>query len=183
MAETESLHVHVFSSAVDVSPSNVVAEVGSFGDRGVRFVGQFVGSFQVYAHLEVPTLGDAQQLVDDLWPSGLRTQMSTEVAVGLFGPKRGSPNFCALVRLRPDADPFAVLDNLDAKFGPLRDPDSYGYGAAVVTGRGYDILVDLGRPTMELLVDAVLNDLRAVEGIGRTDTSWADLRKNAIRNY
>jgi hypothetical protein len=180
MADSE--HVHVFSHAVGDSPSNVVAAVAELENTGVRFIGQFIGSFQVYAHFEVPSLADAQQLVDDLWPAGLRTEMSTEVKVGILGPKRASPEFCALVRVTPDVDPGSLLDALDEKFGRLGDPD-YHYGAAVVTGRGYDLLVDLGRPSFDLLKSAVLEDLRTVDGIGRTDTSWADLSKNSFRNY
>jgi hypothetical protein len=173
-------HFHVFSHAEDRRPSEVVAAVAELG-KGVHFVGQFIGSFQVYAHLKVPELADAQQLVDDLWPQGLRTETSFEVRPStIMGPKRRSPDFCALVRVRPKDDPFTVLDRLDEHFGPLFDEDTFWYGAAVVSGR-FDLLVDLGRPSLDELVETVRTDLRGVPGIGKTETSWADLRKNSIR--
>lgn len=183
MPNDDLLHMHTFSHSTARPPGEVVMGVGALGDRGVRFAARFLGSFQVYTHSAFQTLADAQDLLDELWSLGLRTEQSTEVRVSrIMGPKRGSPDFCALIRIRPEVDPFTLLDRLDDYFGPLVDPDAYWYGAAVVTGRGYDLLVDLGRPSFEELFRAVLEDLRNVEGIGRTDTSWADLRKNAIRN-
>jgi hypothetical protein len=123
------------------------------------------------------------QLANALWPEGVRTERSSEVGISrVRGPKRASPRFNALIRIRPEGDPFTLLESLDDEFEPRFDPDSYWYGAAVVTGRGYDVLVDLGRPSLEELTAAVLEDLRNVSGIGRTDTSWADLSVNSFRN-
>jgi hypothetical protein len=73
-------------------------------------------------------------------------------------------------------DPFGLLDALDAQFGHLDE----AYGAAVVTSRDFDVLVDLGADTIEDVIDLV-RQLREVPGIGRTSTSLADLTENAIR--
>jgi hypothetical protein len=181
--EVDSVHVHVFSHANDRSPADVLNSLRSLDASALKFASTFVGSFQVYAHTEFPTIGHAQAGFSELlWPQGVRTELSTEVAISqISAPKRNSPDFCALVRVRPQGNPFEFLNTLDDHFGELFDPDSYWYGAAVVTGRGYDLLVDLGRPSFEELMDAVANDLRAVPGLGRTDTSWADLSVNSIR--
>jgi hypothetical protein len=181
----EAVHVHVFSQAVDRPPGQVIESIRKVAHQNVRFIGQFIGSFQVYAHIQVDSLASAQRLASDvLWGEGLRSESSTEVRESrIMAPKRASPDFCALIRIRPDIDPFSMLDRLDDHFERLVDPETYWYGAAVVTGRGYDLLVDLGRPSFEELFEAVVRDLRAVDGIGRTDTSWADLSVNSFRNY
>jgi hypothetical protein len=181
------LHVHVFSHAEDRRPGEVVDAVAERAELGVEFVGQYLGSFQVYAHLQVPradtALGDVQGIVDDLWSQGLRTEVAFEVQTSqIMGPKRRSPDFSALVRVRPDDDPFTVLERLDEHFEPLFDEDAFWYGAAVVTGR-YDLLVDLGRPSFAELTKAIRGHLRKIPGIGRTDTSLADLRKKSFRRH
>jgi hypothetical protein len=174
------LHVHVFSHAASFSPSETAERVSSTPE--VAFVGQFLGAFQVYAHLKVDDLQQAMQVVDDMWSRGLRTESSLELKVSAVrGPKRASPAFCALVRIRPQADPFVLLDRLDEYFAPRDDLKTFSYGAAVVSGR-YDLLVDLGSETLEELERTVREDLQGVEGVGKTETSWADLRKNAFRN-
>jgi hypothetical protein len=176
------IHLHLFSHATDRPPEGIVAAIQELDSPHVLYGSQYVGSFQAYTHVTVDTLADSMRLANALWPKGLRTEMSSEVKIsGIRGPKRASPRFNALIRIRPDGNPLAFLDELDRVLGPNFDPETYWYGAAVVTGRGYDVLVDLGRPTLEELVDAVLNDLREVEGIGRTDTSWADLDVNSFR--
>jgi len=175
-------HFHVFTHAADHPPEDIVMAVQELNNPRVTYASQYVGSFQVYSHVAVESLADAMGLANALWPKGIRTETSSEVKIsGILGPKRASPEFNALIRVRPDGNPFDLLDALDATFAELVDPPSYHYGAAVVTGRGYDLLVDLGRPSLEELVSSVLDDLRSVDGLGRTDTSWADLSVNAFR--
>lgn len=175
-------HIHGFTHAADRSPEEIVAAVQALDDPRVTYGSQYIGSFQVYTHWAVDELADAMQLANALWPKGIHTETSSEVKIsGILGPKRASPGFNALIRVRPDVNPLEFLDTLDATFSELVDPPDYRYGAAVVTGRGYDVLVDLGRPTLDELVASVLDDLRGVEGIGKTDTAWADLRENAFR--
>jgi hypothetical protein len=181
--EDDKIHLHVFSHATDRSPGDLVASVNELGDARVIFASQYVGSFQVYAHARVDSTEDAMSLSNALWPAGVHTTISSEVALSqIQAPKRHSPQFSALVRVRPAGNPFDLLTALDERFEHLFDPDGgYWYGAAVVTGRGYDVLVDLGRDTLEDLVTSVLVDLREVDGLGRTDTSWSDLGVNSFR--
>jgi hypothetical protein len=181
MSQQEPQHVHVFSHADDRSPASIVGALAEANDPRIAFASRFIGSFQVYAHLEVPSLADAHDLAESLWSNGIRTEMSLEILAALRGPKRGSPAHCALIRCRPKDDPFDVLTRIEERFEPLFDPEEYTWGAAVVTGRGYDLLVDLGRPTYEQLRETILQELRKVQGIGKTDTSFADLRDNAFR--
>jgi hypothetical protein len=147
---------------------------------GVEFVGQFVGAFTVFARVVAEELAQLQErIAGPYFEAGLHSAWS----INLTGdrdmvPKRGSPDICALVRARTTEDPFVVIENLDARFG--RFGTEGGYGAAVVTGAGYDLLVDLGAETLEQVVERVVT-LRTVQGIGRTSTSLADLRDNALR--
>ncbi len=184
MAQAEKpIQAHLFSHGEPGRrPSDVVSDAAKLLGRGVTFAGRFVGSFSVYAHVEADALKDLQDLIDGpLWDAGFRSDWSLEVQRSqIMGPKRGSPDHCALVRVRPEGDPFDLLGRLDDHFGPLYDGDTYWYGAAVVSGRGYDLLVDLGRPTWDQLRAAVLEDLRGVAGIAGTDTSVAYLPGNAV---
>jgi hypothetical protein len=185
-SESKPFVVHVFSHAVSTeagaSLRDVVQAVGRYSPDPVKFTAHFVGSFVLYTRLETATLGDAQDFIaGPLWEAGVRSQASTEIKVSsILGPKRGSPPYCALVRVRAAGDPLELLDALDDAFQG-KDPDTYGYGAAVVSGRGFDLLVDLGRPSFEELTQAIIQDLRTVEGIAGTDSSFAYLPGNAIR--
>jgi hypothetical protein len=154
---------------------------------GVRFVAQFTGSFLVFAAAEHASLGDAQTAIGDAYVNaGLRSEWSQLVVPSrVEAPKRGSPDFCALVRARARDDPETVLGRIDDAFEERHNADpshtSFSYGAGVVTGRDYDLLIDLGTDTLHELFRTVKDDLRSVSGLGRTSTATADLRDNAVR--
>jgi hypothetical protein len=143
------------------------------------FVGQFVGSYAAFARLEVSSFEELQGLIaGDLWEAGVRSEWSTNVASSRLAlPKRGSPDYCALVRIRTQ-NPFSLLESLDNKFEELIG-DDYWYGAAVVNGK-YDLLVDLGRPSFEELKSALVDDLRGVDGVASSEASFAYLPGNAL---
>jgi hypothetical protein len=143
----------------------------------VRFVGQFVGSFTLFGRVVADDMGELQRrIAGEYWDAGIHSDWSLNLTGSrLAAPKRASPDICALVCARATADPFAVIETLDGRFG------GSAYGAAVVTARDFDLLVDLGADSLEEVVDRVL-DLRHVEGIGRTSTAIADLADNAIRS-
>ncbi len=145
---------------------------------GVQFVAQFVGHFSLFARVTAASLGELQERIDGVYrDAGVHSDWSLNLTAGAAaGPKRGSPQFCALVCARATKDPFEVRAALDAGF--LND----GEGAGVINAEDFDLLVDLGADTMDELVQRV-KDLRAVPGIGRTATSFADLlaNDNAVR--
>jgi len=176
--------LHIFSPTIEPGKSirQVVESVGANGDQ-VKFVAHFIGSFLVYTRVETPSLEDAQAFIaGPLWDAGVRSQTSTELKVSsIRGPKRASPPYCALVRVRAAGSPFELLDALDATFKDKFEENTYWYGAAVVSGRGFDVLVDLGRPSFEELWKAIVEDLLTVGGIADTDSSFAYLPGNAIR--
>ena len=182
-AEGPIVH-HVFSQTIEAGRSirQVVESVGAIRDQ-VKFVAHFIGSFAVYTRMESRSLEDAQTFIaGPLWDAGVHSETSTELKVSsIRGPKRASPPYCALVRVRAAGSPFALLDALDEAFKDKFDENTYWYGAAVVSGRGFDVLVDLGRPSFEELWTAIADDLLTVEGIGGTDSSFAYLPGNAIR--
>lgn len=143
---------------------------------GVRFVAQFVGHFSLFARVTAADLGELQARIDGPYrDAGVHSKWSLNLtAEAAAGPKRGSPHLCALVLARATADPFEVRSALDAGFLQT------GEGAAVINDQDFDLLVDLGANTIEELVQRV-KDLRRREGIGRTATSFADLRDNELR--
>lgn len=153
---------------------------------GVRFVARFIGAFPVFAVAEHATLEQAQDAIGEAYViAGLRTKWSTLLVSGMSAPKRGSPDYCAIVRVRAAGNPETVLGAIDARFRDrfTGDPghERFWYGAGVVTGDDYDILVDLGVESPDELTRTLLQDLRTVEGVGDTSTSVAFLPGNAIR--
>jgi hypothetical protein len=150
---------------------------GAFaGMSGVRFVAQFVGAFSLFGRVVAEDLGQLQdRIAGEYWDAGIHSDWSLNLTGSrAAAPKRGSPDICALVCARTTADPFVVIEEVDRRF------DGTPYGAAVVTARDFDLLVDLGADTIEEVVDRVV-ELRRVDGIGRTSTAIADLADNAIR--
>jgi hypothetical protein len=161
-----------------------VAELGIEGLKtalaaapGVRFVAQFVGAFNLFARVVAQDLGQLQRrIAGEYYEAGVRSDWSLNLTGPRpSAPKRHSPDVCALVCCQTTVDPFGVLDVLDQMFDGAGD-----YGAAVVNAPDFDVLVDLGAPTIEDVLERVLQ-LRAVPGIGRTATAFADLERNAIR--
>lgn len=175
---------YVFLTNPDRPPSQAKQDLAE--TPGCYFVAEFVGTFHVFAALEHDTIQELQAASGDYWNAGVRSefvvlQKPSAVAV----PKRGSPIHCAIVRATARDDPFAVLDRLDETFGgrfEADEPDhaSFWYAAGIVTGP-YDLLIDLGADTHQELMRTIVEDLRGVQGIGKTITAVAFLPGNAIR--
>jgi hypothetical protein len=185
MAE-QPLESYVFMSDLDVGTNPRQVKEAFATRRGVRFVAEFVGSFKIFGAVETATLEDLQNLIaGEYWETGLRSDWSTLVkASELMTPKRGSPDYCAIVRAQPTDDAIEVLGRLDDRFRERFEADPahghFVYGAAVVTG-SWDLLIDLGADSRSEVMGLVLDDVRQVSGIGRTQTSLAYLPGNAIR--
>ncbi len=173
--EEGKIEAYVFESHVE---SRRIDDLrASFASApGVRFVGQFVGAFSLFGRVVADDLGELQRrIAGEYWDAGIHSDWSLNLTGSrLAAPKRASPDVCALVCARATADPFAVIEAIDRRF------DGSAYGAAVVTARDFDLLVDLGADSLEEVVERVL-DLRHVDGIGHTSTAIADLADNAIR--
>ncbi len=144
---------------------------------GVEYVAQFVGAFTLFARVVAEDLGVLQQrIAAEYFDAGVRSDWAVNLtAERVLAPKRHSPDICALVCVQATADPFQIIAGLDAHYKDRTD-----WGAAVVTARGFDLLVDLGAETVEDVIDRVL-DLRTVPGVGRTSTALAALPGNAVR--
>jgi len=171
---------YVFVHAFEGRPSAVLGEL--IGTDGVRFAGRFVGSFVGFGAVVAPDLGTLQSRIDlDYWNVGVRSEWSVVVQPSDREiPKRRSPDFCALVRIRSagEVDAEALLGDLDRFYADTWE--EVGYGAAVVTG-SYDLLVELGGDSLEQLWDRV-RDLRRQPGVGRTATAVAFLPGSALRS-
>jgi hypothetical protein len=162
---------HIEASGIDGLKSSFATA------PGVRFVGQFVGAFNLFARVVAADMGELQRrIAGEYWEAGIHSDFSVNLTGNRpAAPKRGSPPICALVCVKVKADPFDVLERLDEEF-----LSAGAYGAAVVTAADFDVLVDLGADTVEDVIDRVLQ-LRGLPGIGRTSTALADLTDNEIR--
>jgi hypothetical protein len=147
----------------------------------VIFASEFVGAYPAFAHVRVPD-DDGQGLrrlqhfiAGPMWTAGARCTYATESKVaqttdGKKGAKRGSPGIIGLVRIkvrRSKAD--HVWSELESR---IQDqPDTY-VGASMVDG-DFDILLQLGGPTLEDVQNAAM-DLGSVGGIVRSETALTD---------
>jgi hypothetical protein len=152
----------------------------------VRFVAQFAGPYIGFVAYETENLGDLHTLANGpFWDAGARciTLVVTEASKKAM-PKRHSPDVCAMIRAM-SRDPSGTLERLDDTFGPrydeqegLADDDrTFGYGAAVVNG-DFDLLIEVGAETKGGAI-ALVNEVKAVPGVGRTSTAFAFLPGNA----
>jgi hypothetical protein len=173
--------LHAFVFIHDVEPGRNVADVieGLGGTEGttfpngrVMFASVFVGSFIGFAHVrtEEGDLAALQRLIyQDLWAVGARCEHTVEGPVHTQqGAKRKSPPFCALIRVRTDDDPIAVMTEIARRFG---DTDPF-QGASVTFGRT-DLLVELAGNTLDSVTGPVLEVVRGTPGVVWTDTSFA----------
>ena len=172
----DEIEAYVFERHIETAGVYGIKE-GLGGAPGVRFVGQFVGAFNLFARVVANDLGELQaRIAGEYFDAGVHSDWSVNLTgKRIAAPKRQSPDICALVKVRTKVDPFGLLDVLDERF-----LGEGAYGAAVVTAPDFDLLVDLGADTIEDVLDRVLA-LRALPGIGRTSTALADLANNAIR--
>jgi hypothetical protein len=117
-----------------------------------------------------------QRLIfEDLWAEGVRGEHAVEgplytpqgVRATPMAPKRKSPPFCALVRVRTDDDPVAVMNEIARRFG---DTDPF-QGASVTFGTA-DLLVELAGDSLDAVRDPVLDVLRGTPGVVWTKTSF-----------
>jgi len=180
------LHGFVFIDGVDPgrNVADVVEDLGGaegreFPNGRVLFASVLVGAHQGFAHCRADEgdLAALQRLIyHDLWAEGVvRGEHAVEgpvytqegVRVLPKGPKRKSPPFCALVRVRTDDDPVAVMNEIARRFG---DTDPF-QGASVTFGSA-DLLVELAGNSLDAVRGPVLDVIRGTPGVVWTKTSF-----------
>lgn len=160
------------------------------GKSGVRWAHQFVGSFVAFGAVTVATLNDLQALIaGEYWDAGVRSEWSIADRPSRYGaPHKGSPPFHALVRVRTaDRTAGDVLDDLDDAFAPIVDPliethgdgwhDYFYYAAALVSGKGFDILVELADNSLDEIKTLIFEKIRTIDGVAATDSSFAHIEE------
>jgi DNA-binding Lrp family transcriptional regulator len=192
-SEDPAINAYVFMHVLDPAPPragfNKIADVlDQFRSKtGVRWAHHFVGSFVAFGAVDADSLEDLQaRIAGEFWDAGVRSEWSLAVKPSLYGaPHRASPPFHALIRVRTKRrNPDDVLDDLDAAFAPIVDPliqehgevgwrEHFYYAAATVSGKGFDILVELAAASMEDLTTLIFERIRPVEGVSSTDSSFA----------
>jgi hypothetical protein len=175
--EQGNIEAYLFERHIDAGGIDGI-KTGLANAPGVAFVAQFVGAFNLFARVVARQPAVLQsRIAGEYFEAGVRSDWSINLTGSrIQAPKRGSPPFCGLVCAQTTVDPFGLLPALDAQFGHLGD----AYGAAVVTSRDFDVLVELSGGGIEEVIE-LIKQLREVPGIGRTSTSLADLTDNAIR--
>jgi hypothetical protein len=184
----EGVHGFVFlHNNGEPDPATVIEQLQEHldPDHGpVFFAMLFEGDFAGFAHFAAD---DLEALVDftgsELFEAGIRSDYATEGAVHVNGagerrgPKRRSPRYCAICRVRCEESrkPKRVLRNIVEEFNDHRP----FMGAARVIG-GFQLLVELGSNDWEILTTAI-ERLRSVDGVdedstqvGTTDTGEDD---------
>lgn len=172
--------VHAFAFLYDSDerpPAEVIAELQEDLDKQhgpVFFAALFDGDFAGFAHV---AQDDASDLVDyansRLFDAGIRSDYATEGRVfigggGPKGPKRKSPRFCGICRVKTNQRPATVLDRIAAEF----DDDEPFVGGSNVIGR-FQLLIELGADDKDTLRDAI-ERLKGVDGVHRMKVGIAD---------
>lgn len=175
----DGVHAFVFLYDSDPRPpSEVIADLREHldPDHGpVFFASTFEGDFAGFAHFAAD---DLEGIVDftgtTLFDAGVRSDLATEGAPhqgagGPKGPKRKSPRFCAICRVRTNERPKAVLAAIAEEFG---DDEPFVGGSRVIAR--FPLLVELGSDDRTGLEEAI-ERLGSVSGVhamkvGTTDT-------------
>lgn len=167
----EGVHGFVFLYVDDANPpGEVIEEIRKCltPEGHVFFASPFDGDFAGFAHFSADDLLGLVDFIDtELFDAGVRSDYATEGAVlqkpdvlmTPMGPKRKSPRFCAICRVRTTERPGDVLVRIAEAF-------DYGeplVGASRVIGT-FPLLVELGSDDEDGLADAI-DRLRGVRGI------------------
>jgi len=159
---------------------------------GVRWAQQMVGSYVVFGAVTAPSLEVLESwIAKEFWDAGVRSEWSVADRPGRYrAPYKHSPPYYAFVRVRTRGNPRDVLGALDTsmdeKILPLIEQygaddqqgqggwrDHFDYRAATVSGKGFDILVELAAYSIEELTETILTFLGRTEGVVSTDTAYS----------
>jgi hypothetical protein len=159
---------------------------------GVRWAQQMVGSYVVFGAVTAPSLQVLESwIAKEFWEAGVRSEWSVADTPSRYrAPYKHSPPYYAFVRVRTRGNPRNVLKALDTmmddKILPLivdhGEDDEHGIGgwrdffdyrAATVSGKGFDILVELAAHSIEELTTVIFEHLAPTPGVESTDTSFS----------
>jgi hypothetical protein len=180
------LHAFVFIDGCDPgrNVADVIDDIGGregaeFPNGRVLFASVLAGAYLGFAHLRADEgdLAALQRLLyHDLWAKGVRGECAVEgpvytprgVQATPKGPKRKSPPFCALVRVRVEGNSVAVMEAIATRF---EDTDPF-QGASVIFGTA-DLLVELAGDSLQSVREPVIGVIEGTRGVLWTETSFA----------
>lgn len=159
---------------------------------GVRWAQQMVGSYVVFGAVTARSLQELESwIANEFWGAGIRSEWSVADTPSRYrAPYKHSPPYYAFVRVRTKGNPRNVLKSMDsmmdAKILPLIEQygpddehglggwrDVFDYRAATVSGKGFDILVELAAQSMEELTTTIFEYVAPTSGVASTDTSFS----------
>ena len=184
MDDEEGVFAYVFIDAADPGKSvrglvgklqGTEREIAVEMVARVRFATTVVGAYEGFAVVQGRELSDLDNLLQEgeLWAD--QKSALVEVGKGTRPAKRDTCEMLAIVRIRTrHGESQAVFDRLN---GLVEDDERY-HGVSMVCG-SFDILLTLDAPDIETLKELVmgLQTLDGLEGIVRTETSFADCRE------
>jgi hypothetical protein len=175
MAQTEAKQEQWYCFSNDIPPGKTIRQVVDDIARqpGIRFVAQFTGEYKIFAAAEFDAFEELQSAIaENYGPAGLSSQwVKLDQSSRIEAPKRGSPDNCAIVKVKTNGVPKLVMDAIDDRFQDRYQQDHpdhhfFSYGACtVVPGPDFQILVDLGADSLEEVVRTAKEDLRGVDGV------------------
>lgn len=184
MDDEEGVFAYVFIDAADPGKSvrrlveklnGAERQVNGETVARVRFATVVVGAYEGFAVVQGRELSDVENLLqeEELWAD--QKSAHVEGGKGFRPAKRDTCEMLAIVRIQTKhGESQAVFDRLNQ----LVEGNQRYHGVSMVFGR-FDILLTLDAPDIETLKELVmgLQTMDGLEGVVRTETSFADCRE------
>ena len=178
MEPDEGEFAYVFIDAADPGKTvrGLVTKLRDVDRDDVRvwFATDVAGAYEGFAVVQASELKQLQDfLQEELWADAKESHL--EGGKGVRPAKRDTCDFLGIVRIRTKhGESQAVFETLNA----LVESDTQYHGVSMIFGR-FDILLTLDASDMEILKSLVmgLQTMDGLEGIVRTETSFADCRE------
>ena len=179
----EGAHGFVFLHDDDVrAPAEVIGELRQHlrtldrPDGPIFFAETFQGDFAGFAHFAAADLEGLAELTGSLlFEAGIHSDYAVEGVVYKHsqtsapkGPKRKSPRFCAISRVRTSETPAVVLDAIGQEF----DESEPFVGGSRVIGT-FQLLIELGsddEPSLQSAIERMLG----VSGVAAAQVATTD---------
>ena len=179
----EGAHGFVFLHDDDVrAPAEVIGELRQHlrtldrPDGPIFFAETFQGDFAGFAHFAADDLEGLAELTGSLlFEAGIHSDYAVEGVVYKHsqtsapkGPKRKSPRFCAICRVRTSETPAVVLDAIGQEF----DESEPFVGGSRVIGT-FQLLIELGsddEPSLQSAIERMLG----VSGVAAAQVATTD---------